>query len=130
MYLLEKKENRKSDNAKGKLLKYDYFEIAEYLSPQEENITIEEQKWIFKCGVDDMNIKGNNRWKYQDISRLSCQQNIDESQLHILHCSVLMGKNENMTYIPDYNELYTGDIREQRYVSQILLENFNRRVSE
>ena len=72
-----------------------------------------------------MNIKGNNRWKYQDVSCLSCNKNIDETQSHILHCSELIGKNENIIYIPSYNELYTGDILEQVYVSNILLENFN-----
>ena len=128
LYLKEKKENRKSEHSKGKLLEYNYFEMAEYLCPQEENISIEEQKWLFKCRVEDMNIKGNNRWKYQ-ISCLSCNKNIDETQSHILHCSELIGKNKNIIYIPSYNELYTGDILEQVYVSNILLENFNRRVT-
>ena len=103
--------------------------MAEYLCPQEKNISIEEQKWLFKCRVEDMNIKGNARWKYQDIACLSCNKNIDETQSHILHCSELIGKNKNITYIPSYNELYTGDILEQVYVSKILLENFNRRVT-
>ena len=39
-----------------------------------------------------------------------------------------MGKNGNMTYITDQNELYTGDIRVQVYMSRMLLDNFNRRV--
>ena len=129
LYLIDKKENRKSEHSKGKLLKYNDFIMVKCLCPQEENITKEQQKWLFKCRVEGMNNKGNNRWKYQDISCLSCNKNIDETQSHILHCSELIGKNENIIYIPSYNELYTGDILEQVYVSNILLENFNRRVT-
>ena len=91
-------------------------------------MSIEEQKWLFKCKVEDMDIKGNNRWKYQDISCSSCQRNIDETQYHILNCKFLMGKNENLTYSPEYEELYNGDIKEQLYVSKLLRENVNRRV--
>ena len=57
----------------------------ELLCPQEENISIKEQKWLYKCRVEDMNIKGNNSWKYQDISCLSCNKNIDKTQSYILH---------------------------------------------
>ena len=33
--------------------------MADYLTNTEENLTIKEQKWIFKCRVEDMKIKGN-----------------------------------------------------------------------
>ena len=128
LYLLNKKENRKSENAKGRLLQYNEFSMADYLNPNEEHISIEEQKWLFKCKVEDMDIKGNNRCKYQDISCSSCQRNVDETQYHILNCKFLMGKNENLTYLPEYEERYNGDIKEQLYVSKLLKENFNRRV--
>ena len=39
-----------------------------------------------------------------------------------------MGKNENIKYLPEYEELYNGDIKEQLYVSKLLQDNFNRRV--
>ena len=113
---------------KGRLLNYDEFELADYLCPHDKNITIEEQKGIFRCRVEDIDIKGNNRWKYEDISCLSCQKNQEGTQYHILNCSALLGKNENMTYIPGYNELYTGEIKAQIYVSQLHFVNFNRRV--
>ena len=124
------KKIRKSDHAKGKLLNYTEFELAEYISPKDENISIEKQKLLFCCRVEDINIKGNNRWKYEDLSCLSCKKNVEETQFHILNCSALLGKNENITYIPDYNELFTGDLTEQMYVSKILWGNFNHRVLE
>ena len=78
--LLDRKENRKSDHAKGKLLNYTEFELAEYISPKDENITIEEQKFTFCCRVEDINIKGNNRWKYEDLSCVSCKKNVEDTQ--------------------------------------------------
>ena len=43
-YLIDKKEGRTSDNAKGKYLTYKYLEMAEYLTSIEEDISISEKK--------------------------------------------------------------------------------------
>ena len=48
-YLLKKKEGRTSENAKGKILVYNELEMREYLSTKENNISIEEKKWLLKC---------------------------------------------------------------------------------
>ena len=128
--LKKRKEERNSENSKGKLIKYDEFKMQEYLTNTEENMSIEEQKWIFKCRVEDMNIKANQRGKYEDISCPSCMKNVDETQSHILLCEYLLGKNENISYIPEYRELYDGELKEQIYVSRILKENYGRRVCE
>ena len=113
--LKKRKEDRNSENSKGKLINYDEFKMADYLTNTEEDVTIEEQKWIFKCRVEDMKIKGNQRWKYEDISCPSCMTNVEETQSHILVCDFLLGKNENISYIPEYGELYNGDIKELEY---------------
>ena len=60
-------------------MKYDEYKMAEYLKNTEEDISIEEQKWIFKCRVEYINIKGNQRWKYEDISCPSCMTFFDET---------------------------------------------------
>ena len=123
-YLLEKKEERKSENAKGKLLKYTRFDMAEYLNPIDgEDFNIKERKWLFRCRVDDIEVKGNRRWFYQDISCTSCQKNVIETQFHLLFCEGLLGKNELVTYIPNYQDLYNGTPNEQIYTSRILKEN-------
>ena len=41
-----------------------------------------------------------------------------------------MGQNENITYIPEYKELFTGDIKDQFFISRLLKENFDRRIPE
>ena len=35
--------------------------MAEYLSPNEEDMSIDDQKWLFKCRVEDVNVKANHR---------------------------------------------------------------------
>ena len=67
-----------------------------------------------------MKIKGNQRWKYEDISCPTSMKKVEETQSHILVCDFLLGKNENISYIPEYGELYNGDIKEQIYVSRIV----------
>ena len=101
--------------------------MPNYLLPTEEDITIEERKNLFKCRVDDINVKGNQRWQHSDISCLSCKKKEDETQCHLLLCKDLIGKNSFLTYIPDYKELYYGDINEQIYVYRLLKENLRLR---
>ena len=128
--LLIRKQSKTSEHAKGKEINYSEFELQDYLSPNYEDLTIEEQRWIFQCRVEYIDIKGNHHWKFQDISSFSCKKNIDETQSHLLCCEYLLGKNENMMYIPPYSELYIGDLKEQVYVARLLQENFKNRISE
>ena len=60
-YLLKKKEGRKSENAKGRNIKYEEFAMAEYLCPGDEVLSIEDKRWLFKCRVEDVDVKGNHR---------------------------------------------------------------------
>ena len=127
-YLIRKKNERTSEHAKGKYIQYDELKMSEYLCPSEINISIDERKWLFKCRVDDIDVKGNRRWKYNDVSCNSCAKGVPETQQHILECEYLLGRNEILSYIPEYSELYSGDLEGQVYVSRLLRENYNRRL--
>ena len=72
-----------SDHAKEKLIEYEDFTMVKYLSPNKEQILIEERKYIFRCRVDDIDVKGNRRWQYEDISCSLCKMNVEETQFHI-----------------------------------------------
>ena len=93
-------------------------------------MSIDEQKWLFNCKVEDINIKANHKWKYNNIFCQSCKKNQIENQSHLLFCEVLLGKNKKVTYIPDYEELYNGNLKEQIYISRLLKENFSNRVPD
>ena len=122
--LIEDKGKQSSDNAKGRLINYHEFKMQDYFLPAEGLISITDKKWIFKCRVDYVNVKGNNRWKYNNISCVSCKSvNIPETQKHILECMELLGKNQKLTYIPSYEELYQDNTHDQAYISMIIREN-------
>ena len=82
-FLMAIKDNRKSENAKGRLIQYHSFEMAEYLCPTDEDVSIKERKYLIKYRVDDLNVKGNQSWKYQDSSCLSCKNKENKAQSHI-----------------------------------------------
>ena len=130
IYSQERKESRISENAKGKKIVYEEFAMSEYLSPNEEDLTIEEQKWLISCRVEDIHIKSNHRWKHNNIFCQSCKKNEIENQRHLLYCDFLLGKNYKVTYIPDYDDLYHGNLSEQIYVSRLLRENYCNRVPD
>ena len=125
-WLLNKKKLRTSENAKGKKLTYKSLNMAEYLVP-DSDLSIEEKKWHFKCRVEDINVKANRRWQFDNISCSSCETNSDETQSHILECIPLVGQSEILTYIPNYEELFNDDdLEAQVYVSRLIKDNHRR----
>ena len=125
--LLRKKESRTSENAKGRNINYQDHVMQNYLKETNIDLSLDEKKWIFKCRTDDLDLQGNFQWKYRTNSCISCKLNILENNEHLLNCSKLLGKNEIVSYIPSYKELFGNDLNEQVYVSRILRENFNLR---
>ena len=45
---------------------------------------------------------------------------------HKLECPVLLGKNELVTYLPDYEDLYEEDEDLQAYIARIFKDNLRR----
>ena len=101
--------------------------MQNYLKETNIDLSLDEKKWIFKCRTDDLDLQGNFQWKYRTNACISCKLNISENNEHLLNCSALLGKNEIVSYIPSYKELFGNDLNEQVYVSRILRENFNLR---
>ena len=54
-------------------------------------------------------------------------RNIKETGLHILECKVLCNQSNEISYIPNYNDLFSSDIQEQIYVSRIMHSNMEAR---
>ena len=119
-YLIVKKENRK----KYKSIKYDCLKMSKYLQEDDFGFTVKEKQNLFKCRMNDIDVKANRSWKYEDLNCMACNEpNRSETQQHVLVCEPLMEKNSKVTYIPSYNELYSENIEEQVYTSVILCEN-------
>ena len=118
--LLIKKENRKSENARGRIIIYEEFAMQE----TDIEISLDERKWFFKSRTDDIDIRANYKWKHEAFTCVSCKENIQEDNEHLLVCSKLIGKNELISYIPEYKDLFSENTEEQVYISRILKENF------
>ena len=125
--LIQKKQNRTSDNAKGRNIKYNCFDMQDYLKETECILSLDDKKWIFKCRTDDIDLQGNFQWKYSSNLCISCDESCIEDNEHLLTCKKLLGKNEIISYIPEYKELFENNLDEMIYVSRILRENFKNR---
>ena len=101
--------------------------MQNYLKETDIDISLDEKKWIFKCRTDDIDIKGNFSWKYENHSCVSCKLDIRENNEHLLNCKKLLGNNGIISYIPSYEELFENELDDQVYVSRILRENFRLR---
>ena len=88
-------------------------------------MSIEERKWLLKCRIEDIDLISNIKWNNEDIMCKYCPNEIF-TQKHLLYCFYLMGKNEILSYIPDYKDLFNGEMKEQIYISRLLKENFRR----
>ena len=60
---------------------------------------------------------------FQKKKKKCKDKNKQETGSHILECKVLNDKNDKISYIPNFNDLYSEEIEEQAYVSMIIGEN-------
>ena len=111
-FLLNKKESHISENAKGKLLKYEKLKIQEYLNSSNLTISVNEKKWPFKCRVEDIDLPSNSRWRNEDTFCKNCLT-IEMNQSHLLSCQYLLEKNEITDEIPLYEDVFQEDISKQ-----------------
>ena len=125
--LIERKEKRVSEYARGKLIHYEELDMQEYLMETSMDLSLDERKWIFKCRTNDIDLKANFQWKHENIWCISCKTDSPETNEHLLECSSLMGKNKIVTYIPEYKELFSQEQDEVLYLSRVLKENFKNR---
>ena len=92
------------------------------------NYLLEERQFLFQCRVSDIDIRANRTWKYSETHCIACKdRNIQETGLHILECKVLCNQSDEISYIPNYNDLFSSDIQEQIYVNRIMHSNMEAR---
>ena len=83
------------------------------------------KKWIMKCRLEDVELGSKRKWNSEKDSCLNCPgEQLD--QRHLLNCQFLLGKNEILSYIPDYLDIFNGSLEEQIYACRILKENHAR----
>ena len=104
-------------------IKYSNWKMADYFSPSESNMSIEERKFIFKCRCEDLYLKTTKPWLYETEDIMCVCSQFEETPSHIIQCDLLLSKNDLLSYIPSYNDFFDGDLNEKMYAAKILKEN-------
>ena len=91
--LTEKKENCASENAKGRIIRYENYNMQDYLTEIIFNLSLDEKRLIFKCRTDNIDLRGNFSWKYKRLLCISCDLSFIDNTEHLLLCTELLGIN-------------------------------------
>ena len=120
-------ENIKSGKKKVKSNKFCQLKISSFLLPNDD-ISPDFAKFMVKAvtrmieGVK-CNFKKNHK---EDLNCKSCFINgiLNKcTQKHFMDCRGLIGKNELVTYLPTYEDLFEDNVGDKAYICRILKEN-------
>ena len=101
--------------------------MSPYLKSNNEDVSVITASFIAKIQTHMIeNVKHNFKEHYKpNLICDSCKLG-ECDQKHLLECSQLIGKNEIVSYIPDYKDIfYDNDIYEQQYIANLVMENLN-----
>ena len=113
-YLLEKRKS------KGKEIIYSHLEMAEYLLPTNEKLTVEEKRSLF--GIRNRMVEISSNFSKSEVKPI-CVCGEIESMKHVYICEKL---NENTDQSEEYENIYNGNIRKQIEVFRKFEENLNK----
>ena len=117
-----------NSNIGSKSRKYHRLQMSPYLSPNEE-VPVDIAKCIAKAqGYMIENVKMNFQQQHKpNFICNSCKKN-ECNQSHLLYCPALIGSNQLVTYIPNYEDLFDDDNRdEQCFIAMILMANLKQK---
>ena len=97
---------RNKRNGKGMDMKYTRLKMQNYFKNEDMEITNEERKLIFQFRTT-ISFKIKSHFRNMHISIICEGCFVDESTTkRTLQCKDLIGKNELVTYLPIYEQLY------------------------
>ena len=114
-YLLEKK------GKKGKEIEYTTLEMAEYLQPFGNKLTVAEQRDLFSIKNRMVDIPSNFP---KGKTEFKCICGEIENMNHIYNCELLSEKKEQSL---DYEKIFNGTIKQQVDVFRIVKQNLDQR---
>ena len=108
-------------------IEFKEVKMAPFLLSNEE-VSIQIAKFIvqIQCRIIrevKFNFKNENK---NNLLCNSCQLS-ECTQSHLLSCQKLIGGNELVTYIPNYEDIFGIELQEQAYIATIMLENLRRK---
>ena len=118
-----------NSNQGSKSQKSKSLEMAPYLTSNNEEFSLKTASFIAKLQTHMVeNIKCNFKEQYKP--NLTCNSCLisECNQKHLLECSALIGRNELLTYIPNYNDIFDNEnCTEQEYIGRLMMENLRRK---
>ena len=117
-----------NSNIGSKSRPYTLLQMSPYLMPNEE-VPIEIAKFIAKAQSNMIeNVKMNFQQEYKpNFICNACMKN-ECNQPHLLYCPALLGSNQIVTYIPNYEDLFDDTNKEEQcFIARILIENLKRK---
>ena len=100
--------------------------LADYLQPSETELSIELAKFIVEIQTRMIReVKCNFPNEHASLICDLCEEQCN--QQHLLECKQLLGGNELLTYIPDYGDIFDGDLEEKLYIGQLMMNNLLRK---
>ena len=115
-------ETIKQTHSKVMNLKHKRFEMQKYLKACNIKIKQEEAQEIFRLRSRVSNVKTNFKANYDTFECEACFE--EESQKHILQCKILNEKHEN---VPEYEEIFDGNVKLKVEIAKRFLRNIRRR---
>ena len=111
--------SKKETHSKVKNITHKKYEIQNYLKANQTKITQEEAREIFKmrCMVSD--VKGNFKWKYENVNCENCEE--EEDQEHIISCNMI--KDSKKEEMPRYDEILKNNVKNQIQIAKKFIEN-------
>ena len=113
----------------SKSKKYQELKISYFLSAHSEYIPVETAKFIAKAQSHMIeNIKTNFQGYYKP--NLICDTCLisECNQSHLLNCQKLLGSNELVTYIPNYEDIFDdSNPEEQCYIASLMMANLKKK---
>ena len=107
---------------------YSELKMSKYLCPN-EHFSIETAKFIAKaqCHMIET-IKMNFKHEYEPNFICNSCRNSECNQSHLIYCNALIGSNQLITYIPNYEDIYNDEeTEEQTFVAKIMIKNLKRK---
>ena len=103
--------------------------MAPYLSSNTEEFPLKTASFIAKAQTHMIeNIKCNFKEQYKPNLTCNCCHISECNQKHLLECSALLGRNELLTYIPNYIDIFDNEnSTEQEYIARLMMENLRRK---
>ena len=99
------------------------------MSSNSENFSVETAKFIAKTQSHMIeSIKTNFQGYYKPNLICDSCSTSECNQSHLLYCKSLIGSNELVTYIPDYEDIFDdSNPEEQCFIASVMMANLKRK---